>query len=41
MIQNRNFFFEKHDFEEKVNFKKQILKKNLHTKNPVLFQFTP
>ena len=31
----------KYDFEEKINFKKQILKKMLHTKKHVLIQFTP
>ena len=31
----------KHGFEEKFNFKKQILKKILRTKNQVLTQLTP
>ena len=33
-------FFRRHDFEEKINFKKQILKQILRTKNHVLIQFT-
>ena len=33
-------FSKEHDFEEKFNFIKQILKKMLHTKNHILIQFT-
>ena len=35
------YSFKKHDFEEKINFKKQILKKILHTESHVQFQFAP
>ena len=41
MILKKKIFFRRHDFEEKFNFKKQILKKMLHTKKDVLIQFTP
>ena len=33
-------FPKRHDFDEKINFIKQILKKMLHTKNHILIQFT-
>ena len=41
MILKKKNFFRRHDFEEKFIFKKQILKKMLHTKKDVLIQFTP
>ena len=41
MILKKKNFFRRHDVEEKINFKKQILKKKLRTKNHVLIQFTP
>ena len=41
LILKKKKFFRRHDFEEKINFKKQILKKILRTKNNILIQFTP
>ena len=41
MILKKKNNFQKHDFEEKINFRKQIFKKSLHLKTHVLIQFTP